>query len=33
MHLLADVFEHFRDLCLDMYRLHAAHFYTAPKLA
>ena len=31
--LLADVFENFRDLCLDYYKLDPAHYYTAPGLA
>ena len=31
--LLADVFENFRDLCLESYHLDPAHFYTSPGLA
>ena len=31
--LLADVFENFRNLCLENYELDPAHYYTAPGLA
>ena len=31
--LLADVFETFRDTCLQHYKLDPAHFYTVPGLA
>ena len=31
--LLANVFEVFRDICLEHYRLDPAHFYTSPGLA
>ena len=31
--LLADVFENFRNLCLEIYELDPAHYYTAPGLA
>ncbi|KAK3103044.1 hypothetical protein FSP39_016008 [Pinctada imbricata] len=33
VHLLADVFENFRTLCLNKYDLDPAHFYTSPGLA
>ncbi|KAK3105879.1 hypothetical protein FSP39_007710 [Pinctada imbricata] len=33
VHLLADVFENFRTLCLNKYELDPAHFYTSPGLA
>ena len=31
--LLADVFENFRNICLENYELDPAHYYTAPGLA
>ena len=31
--LLADVFENFRNICLNYYELDPAHFYTSPSLA
>ena len=31
--LLANVFEAFRDTCLEHYKLDPAHFYTSPGLA
>ena len=31
--LLANVFETFRDTCLEHYSLYPAHFYTSPRLA
>lgn len=31
--ILADLLENFRNFCLDMYDLNAAHFYTTPELA
>ena len=31
--LLADVFENFRNKCIEIYELDTAHFLSAPKLA
>ena len=31
--LLADVFETFREMCLEHYKLDPAHFYSVPGLA
>ena len=31
--LLADVFENFREICLNYHKLNPAHFYTAPGLS
>ena len=31
--LLADVFENFRNICINNYKLDPAHYYTAPGLA
>ena len=31
--LLADVFENFRNICIEKYELDPAHYYTAPGLA
>ena len=31
--LFADVFENFRDICIKIYKLDPAHYYTAPGLA
>ena len=31
--LLADVFENFRDKCIEIYKLDTAHFLSAPGLA
>ena len=31
--LLADVFEYFRDKCIEIYKLDPAHFFSAPGLA
>ena len=31
--LLADVFDNFRDKCIEIYRVDPAHFLTAPGLA
>ena len=31
--LLADVFENFRRMCLNQYKLDPAHYYTSPGLS
>ena len=31
--LLADVFQNFRDICMENYKLDPAHYYTAPGLS
>ena len=31
--LLVDVFENFRDKCIEIYQLDPAHFLSAPRLA
>ena len=31
--MLADAFEHFQDMCLEIYYLHSAKFLSAPGLA
>ena len=31
--LLADVFENFRNICMENYKLDPAHYYTAPSLS
>ena len=31
--LLADVFENFRDICIENYNLDPAHYYTVPNLS
>ena len=31
--LLADVFENFRNKCIEIYELDPAHFLSAPKLS
>ena len=33
MLLLADVFEKFQNMCLEIYELDPAHFFTTPGLA
>ena len=33
MPLLADIFEKFRSVCLNVYRLDPSHFYSAPNLS
>ena len=31
--LLADIFEHFRNKCIEIYELESAHFLSAPEWA
>ena len=31
--LLADIFENFQNMCLELYELHLVHFLSAPGLA
>ena len=33
VYLLADVFENFRDMCLDYYEVDPAHYYPSPNFA
>ena len=33
VYVLADVFENFRDMCLEYYQLDPAHYYTLPNFA
>ena len=33
VYLLADVFEKFKDMCMDYYELDPAHYYTLPNFA
>ena len=31
--LLADVFEEFRNICIEYYRLHPCHYFSSPGLS